>query len=97
MNKYMLLHVGFEPPSPEIMSQWKAWFEDVADVAVSHGGFRAAREITADGSKDLGMDKESLTGYSIIEAESLDAATEIARKNPFISGIRVYEVMEHSG
>ena len=30
----MLLHLGFEKPTPEIMEAWKAWFEDVADEAM---------------------------------------------------------------
>ena len=38
---------------------------------------------------------ESITGCSIIEAESLDEAEKIAQKNPFIASIRVYEVRAH--
>ncbi len=41
----------------------------------------------------MGMD--SITGYSIINAESLDEAESIARENPFIASIRVYEIVEH--
>ena len=39
------------------------------------------------------MAMDSITGYSIINAESLDEAEQIARENPFIASIRVYEVM----
>jgi hypothetical protein len=35
---------------------------------------------------------ESITGYNVIEAESLDAAEKLAQNNPFISSIRIYEV-----
>ncbi len=35
---------------------------------------------------------ESITGYNIIEAESLDAAEKLAQSNPFIASIRVYEM-----
>jgi hypothetical protein len=35
---------------------------------------------------------ESITGYNIIEAESLDAAEKLARSNPYIASIRIYEV-----
>ena len=38
------------------------------------------------------MGMESITGYSIINAESLDEAEKIAQENPFIAGIRVYEI-----
>ena len=37
----------------------------------------------------MGMD--SITGYNIIEAESLDEAEKIAQGNPYIASIRVYE------
>ena len=42
---------------------------------------------------DLPMGMESITGYSIISAESLDDAEKIAQENPFIASIRVYEIM----
>jgi hypothetical protein len=38
---------------------------------------------------------ESITGFSIINAESLDDADKIAQDNPFIASIRIYEIMEH--
>ena len=31
MKKFMLLHIGFEQPTPEIMEAWKAWFASIAD------------------------------------------------------------------
>jgi hypothetical protein len=41
------------------------------------------------------MGMESITGYIIINADSLDAAEEIAQGNPYIASIRVYEIMPH--
>jgi hypothetical protein len=38
------------------------------------------------------MGMESITGYSIINAESLDEAEEVAKANPFIASIRVCEI-----
>ena len=93
MKRFMLLHLGFETPTPEVMARWKAWFESLADRTVEHGGFRGGREISHDGTKDLPMDMDAITGYSIVNAESLDEATEIASGNPFIASIRIYEVM----
>ncbi len=96
MKRFMLMHFGFEKPTPEIMAAWGKWFESVAGIAVEHGGFHGgAREISQSGSRDLPMDRKAITGYSIIEAESLEAAEEIARANPFIAGIRVYEIIPH--
>lgn len=94
MKKFMLLHLGFEKPTPEIMAAWGKWFESIDERTVEHGGFRGAREISHDGTTELPMSMESITGYSIIEAESLDEAEEIARDNPFIASIRVYEISQ---
>ena len=93
MNQYMLLHIGFEKPTPEIMAAWGEWFKSIADKSVDNGGFHGgAREISQSGSKDLPMGMDSITGYSIINAESLEAAEKIAKDNPFIASIRVYEI-----
>ncbi len=92
LKKFMLLHCGFEPPTPEIMEAWGEWFESVADRTVEHGGFTGGREVSHDGTRDLPMGPDSTTGYSIITAESLDEAETVARGNPFISSIRIYEL-----
>ena len=93
MKRFMLLHFGFEQPTPEMMAAWGKWFESVADKTVEHGGFHGgAREISHRGTKDLPMGMESITGYSIINAEDLDHAEKIARGNPFVASIRVYEI-----
>ena len=93
MKRFMLLHCGFEEPTPEIMAAWGKWFEAVADKTVDQGGIRGGREISHSGTTDLPLGMDSITGYSIIEAESLDEAEKIAQDNPFIASIRVYEIM----
>ncbi len=96
MKRYMLLHFGFEKPTPEIMGAWKAWFESIADRTLENGGFHgAAKEISHHGSRDLVMDADCITGYTMISAESIEEAEEIAQGNPFIKSIRVYEVSDH--
>ncbi len=94
MKKYMLLHYGFEKPTPEIMGTWGKWFESIADKMVDQGGFSGAREISHSGTKDLPMGIESITGYNIINAENFDDAEKIAAGNPFIASIRVYELRD---
>ena len=92
MKKFMLLHFGFEKPTPEIMGAWEKWLESVTDRQVDRGGFIAGREISESGTKDLPWDMDSITGYNIIKAEDLDAAEKIAGENPYIRSIRVYEI-----
>lgn len=92
MKRFMFLHVGFEKPTPEIMEQWKTWFESIAEQQLEQGGFTSGREISKNGSRDLPWDMECLTGYNIVEAESMEAAEKLAQSNPFISSIRIYEL-----
>lgn len=95
MKRYMLLHFGFEKPTPEIMAAWGKWLQSVADKTEDQGGFHGgAREISHSGTRDLPMVMDSITGYSIINAESLEEAEKIAQDNPFIASIRVYEIVE---
>ena len=94
MKRLMLLHFGFEKPTPEIMAAWEKWFQSVADRTLDQGGFHGgASEITHSGARDLPMGMESITGFSIINAESLEDAEKIARDNPFIASIRIYEIV----
>jgi len=94
VKKFMLLHYGFEKPTPEIMAAWGKWFESIADKTVENGGlWGAAREISHEGTRELPLGMDSITGYTIINAESIEEAERIAGENPFIAGIRVYEVM----
>lgn len=92
MAKFMLLHVGFEPPTDEIMAKWGEWFGSIADIQTDQAGFMGGKEITGDGVADLGWDTAALTGYNIIEADDMDTALEIAKTNPYITAIRVYEL-----
>lgn len=96
MKKFMLLHVGFEKPTPEIMEAWGKWFQSVADDSVEHGGLMNGREMSKDGTADLDWNMESITGYSIINAESMEDAEKIASSNPFIASIRIYEIRSHN-
>ena len=68
--------------TPEIMTAWGEWFESVADKPADIGFPGGAREISPDGSKDLAMGIDSITGFSIINAENLEEAEALARGEP---------------
>jgi hypothetical protein len=93
VKKYVLLHYGFEKPTPEIMSAWGKWFGSIGDRIIDMGGhFSSGREISRSGTKDLPLGLESITGFTVVSADSLDDAEKMAQGNPFISSIRIYEV-----
>lgn len=95
MKRFMLLHVGFETPTPEIMAAWGKWFQSVAEHTVENAGLRNGREITRAGAGDLPMGRDALTGYTILSAESIEDAERLAAGNPFISAIRIYELVTY--
>ncbi len=94
MTKFVFLTVGFLPPTPEIMAAWGEWFESIKDHIVDKGHLSNGREISKNGVKELPMDLEAITGFMVVEAEDLQEAQKMAEGNPYITSIRVYEMME---
>ena len=93
MKNYLLLHYGFEKPTPEIMEAWGKWFQSIEDKMVDGGHFPGGREISPAGTKELPMAQDSITGYSVVKADNLDDAERIAQACPAITSTRVYEIM----
>ena len=93
MKKFVFLTYGFEKPTPDIMAAWGKWFESIKDSIVDMGHLGSGREISKTGTKDLPLGLESITGFVIISADSLDDAEKMAQSNPYISSIRIYEMM----
>ena len=92
--KFYFLFIGFTPPTPEIMQSWMQWFKSVEDKAADMGNMLGqGREITKNGTKELPMDLDSVTGYMIFNAENIDEAEKIAKSCPMITSVKVYEVM----
>jgi hypothetical protein len=100
MADYVLLYRGGGMPETEedqamVMKAWDGWMHQLGP-ALKDGGNPfapgAAKTITSDGSVRDGAG--SATGYSILTADSLDAATEMAKGCPVLQGgaeIEVYE------
>jgi hypothetical protein len=95
MKHYLILHHGFKKPTPEQMEGWKKWFEMIKDKQVDRGGFRGGFKITESGTDELPFGEDSLTGYTIIKAQDLEEAKEIAAECPIVESTRVYEI--HKG
>lgn len=95
MKKFVFLSYGFETPTPEIMAAWGKWFAAIKNDTVEMIGLAQGREISKAGTKDLPLGLDSITGIVIVKAESFDEAEKIAKSNPYITSIRVYEVREH--
>lgn len=96
MKKFVLLHVGFENPTEEVMSEWNKWFETIAEFQGEGDniGFGTGKEVTSETVNDLAWDVNALTGISIIEVESMEKAIELAKECPAITSVRVYELRQ---
>lgn len=92
MKNYLILHYGFEKPTAEEMEAWNKWFELIADRQVDRGGLRDGRAINKSGTEKLPFAKDSVTGYTIIQADDLDEAEKFAKKCPIVASTRVYEI-----
>lgn len=92
MKKFVIFHYGYENPTPEIMDAWSKWFESIGEKIVDPGSpLGPGREISRSGTKDLPPGLESLTGYTIIRADSMEEAEKVAKNCPMITSIRIYE------
>ena len=91
MNKFMFLYKGFVPPTPEIGRSWMEWFSQVGDSMADSGNpMTGGVEVTPDYVNEIELGTESFTGYSIVNAESMEAAVELAKTNPMITSVVVY-------
>lgn len=101
MSNYILAyHGGKKPESPEDgaaqMAKWKAWIGGLGDAVVNPGTpLGKSTFISSGGVSDDGA-PNPLTGFSIVKADDLDAALEMAKGCPFIEigTIEVAEVMK---
>ncbi len=99
-NYVFAYHGGKKPESPEEgaehMAKWKAWVVDLGDVMVNPGTpLGMSKTVSSDGVSDDGG-SNPLSGYSIVTADSMDAALEMAKGCPHLDfgTIEVAEVME---
>ncbi len=101
MPNYMFAyHGGKKPESPEagaeMMAQWQAWIEGLGAAAVNPGTpLGMSKTVSTDGVADDGG-SNPLSGFSIVEADSMDAALEMAKSCPFVEmgTIEVAEMMK---
>jgi len=78
------------------MAAWGAWFGELGAAVVDGGNpFGPAASVASDGSVSDGA-SSALSGYSVVSADSLSAASELARGCPVLGAggsIEVYETL----
>ena len=99
MAQYFISYLGGNhPSSPEEGQQhfarYMEWLNSLGDAAVSPANPLANTHcIRADGSHSEGS-QTTMSGYTIVEADSMDAALEMARACPFLEIDGTLEVSE---
>lgn len=89
MPRYMLIYLGGNPPSsPEEgqrhFAKYKEWLGSLGDAAVSPANpLRNTSTVRSDGSVTNGG-TTSMSGFTLIECDSMDAALAAARSCPFL-------------
>ena len=100
MAKFVLVYTGGAMAAPEeqaaIMAAWGAWFGQLGAALVDGGQpfTPVARTIQPEGKVTDGVEGIPATGYSIIQADSLDEAVALAKGCPQLhsgGAITVYE------
>jgi hypothetical protein len=91
MTKYLLAyHGGGMPSSPEegerVMAAWTKWMGGLGAALVDGGNpIGAVKTVGKDGTATDGGGPNPITGYSVVEAPSLDAAVKMASTCPILA------------
>ena len=102
MPNFMIAYYGGKEPSTKEeglagMKRWKAWIESLGDAVVNPGTpLPESKIVTSSGVED-DNDPDSMKGFAVVKADSIVAAVEIAKSDPFLETggiIRVSQMME---
>ena len=102
MANYVLAFKGGGMPETEeeqqsVMAAWGGWYQELGQAVVDGGNpFGPSMSVATDGSVSDGA-PSGLTGYTILTADSLAAAADMAKGCPILSSggsIEVYETVD---
>ncbi len=102
MTNYVLAYRGggmaADPAAQEAaMAAWGSWFGELGNAVVNPGApFGPSKTVTSDGSMSDG-NQAGLSGYSVVVADSLAAATDLAKGCPVLTSggsVEVYETID---
>jgi len=101
MANFLLVYTGGGMPASDaerkkVMDAWGAWFGRLGAAVVDPGNpiGPKAKSISSDGSVHDGAVGTAASGYSILKADSLNQAVELAKGCPVLESgakISVYE------
>lgn len=98
MAKYVYLYTGSGmaetlEAQQQVMRAWTAWFGELGAAIVDPGlPFGGSASIAADGS--VGASVSGICGYTVINADSLDDATALAKGCPQLTAGGTVEIFQ---
>ena len=100
-NFMIAYHGGDKPASKEEgmahMEKWKAWVASLGDAVVNPGTPLMSSKLVTASSVEDDSNANAMNGFAVITAESIEAAVETAKTDPFLGmngTIRVSQMME---
>lgn len=102
MANFMIAYYGGNQPSSKEegmvqVGKWKAWVEGLGEKVVNSGTPLLKTKIITSSDVQDENDPNSMNGFAVIKAESIEAAIEISKSDPFLENggtIRVSQMME---
>lgn len=102
MANFMIAYYGGNQPNSKEagmahMGKWKAWVEGLGGNIINPGTPLKSMKIVTSGDVQDETDPNAMKGFAVVKAESIEAAVEIARSDPFLDiggTIRVSQMME---
>jgi len=89
MEKYLFVFYGGKMPTDpkgreQSMAAWMKWFQELGTAVVEMGApTKPGKLVNAKGVKDAGS--KGVDGYSVIQADNMDAAVAFAKKCPIMA------------
>ena len=107
MAKFMVIYTGGMGmgASPEdqqrIMDAWGVWFGRMGTAILDGGApFGESKHVAGSGIADGPLSENPPTGYTLIEADSLDAAAAACSEHPHLAGggqVQIFTCIDMSG
>ena len=87
MSKYIFAYHGGKPPESKdgvskMMNEWKSWLGSLGDALVDPGHPAGPSKILNGNSVEDSGGSNPLSGYSLIKADTMDKALELAKDCP---------------
>ncbi|OUS23551.1 hypothetical protein A9R01_16305 ['Osedax' symbiont bacterium Rs2_46_30_T18] len=105
MPQFVIVYLGGEKPASaeegqQHMAKYMQWLGALGDAAVSPANpLKNTQTVSADGSVREGGSC-AMSGYTVIQAQTMDAALAIAKECPFLDvggSLEVSELMQMPG